>query len=107
MLKKKPSLSMLATFQHIKKYKKTSDMKNKIDEKKHMTEIKRRNTQLSNYNWILMLSALPRRNIRLLLLPVKTTVSGVFTHFFLTAEHPLWKEFWHDSLGRNDGKSPD
>lgn len=25
---------MLATFQHIKKYKKKSDMKNKIDEKK-------------------------------------------------------------------------
>lgn len=61
--KKKPSLSMLATFQHIKKYKKTSDMKNKIDEKKHMTVIKRRNTQLSNYNWISMLSAVPRRNI--------------------------------------------
>lgn len=28
-----------------------------------MTVIKRRNTQLSNYNWILMLSAVPRRNI--------------------------------------------
>lgn len=61
--KKKTSLSILATFQHIKKNKKKSDMKNKIDEKKHMTVIKRRNTQLSNYNWILMLSALPRRNI--------------------------------------------
>lgn len=61
--KKKTSLSILATFQHIKKYKKKSDMKNKIDEKKHMTVIKRRNTQLSNYNWILMLSAVPRRNI--------------------------------------------
>lgn len=36
-VKKKPqktSLSILATFQHIKKYKKKSDMKNKIDEKK-------------------------------------------------------------------------
>lgn len=32
--KKKPSLSILATFQHIKKCKKKSDMKNKIDEKK-------------------------------------------------------------------------
>lgn len=32
--KKKTSLSILATFQHIKKYKKKSDMKNKIDEKK-------------------------------------------------------------------------
>lgn len=33
---KKTSLSIhvLATFQHIKKYKKKSDMKNKIDEKK-------------------------------------------------------------------------
>lgn len=50
--KKKTSLSILATFHHIKKYKKKSDMKNKIDEKKHMTVIKRRNTQLSNYNLI-------------------------------------------------------
>lgn len=32
--KKTTSLSILATFQHIKKYKKKSDMKNKIDEKK-------------------------------------------------------------------------
>lgn len=32
--KKTTSLTMLATFQHIKKYKKTSDMKKKIDEKK-------------------------------------------------------------------------
>lgn len=32
--KKKTSLSILATFQHIKKNKKKSDMKNKIDEKK-------------------------------------------------------------------------
>lgn len=30
----KTSLSILATFQHIKKNKKKSDMKNKIDEKK-------------------------------------------------------------------------
>lgn len=32
--KKQTSLSILATFHHIKKYKKKSDMKNKIDEKK-------------------------------------------------------------------------
>lgn len=32
--KKTTSLSILATFLHIKKYKKKSDMKNKIDEKK-------------------------------------------------------------------------